>query len=183
MNAAAWALNALNVSILNITIVLVVVFVKMDLLCILNSSPLRPRTPLPPPLPRPPICREKAPDLTRDQRRDIRLLREIGWKYRDIHAFTRATTNQIRTAVGKATPRKKTGRPPLLSQAQIDELVDFDCASAKNRRMTYTQLTEALDFRVKRDAIRTALTRKGFHRRLAIRKPPISPTNQKLRYE
>ena len=49
--------------------------------------------------------------------------------------------------------------------------------------MTYTQLAEALDFGVKRDAIRTAVAREGFHRRLAMRKPPISPTNQKLRYE
>jgi hypothetical protein len=71
------ALNALS-QIHNITIVLVVVFVKMDLSRILNSSPLRLRTPPPPSLPRPPINREKAPDLTRDKRRDIRLLRDIG---------------------------------------------------------------------------------------------------------
>ena len=33
------------------------------------------------PLPYPPICRPRAPDLTRDQKRDCWLLQLIGWSY------------------------------------------------------------------------------------------------------
>ena len=47
--------------------------------------------------------------------------------------------------------------------------------------MPFSKLAEVLDFGVKKNAIRTALLREGLHRRLAIRKPPISVKNQKLR--
>ena len=49
--------------------------------------------------------------------------------------------------------------------------------------MSFAQLAAVLEFGVKKDAIRTALLREGFHRRLAMRKPPISPKNQKLRLD
>lgn len=153
---------------------------------LLNSSPLRPRSTLPLPIPRAPIKHHKAPDLTRDQRRDILLLHDIGWKYKQIHCFTKATITQVHNTLkdgGKATPRKRCGRAPILTQAQIEELVEYVCSSSDTRRMTYTQLAEAMDFGVKRDAIGRALEQEGFHRRLAMRKPPISPTNQRLRYE
>ncbi len=38
-----------------------------------------------------------------------------------------------------------------------------------------------MNFGVKKDAIRFALLREGFYRRLAMQKPPISKKNQKLR--
>jgi hypothetical protein len=47
--------------------------------------------------------------------------------------------------------------------------------------MSYEQLAKTLVFGVKKDAIRSALVREGFHRRLAMRKPPISEKNRKLR--
>jgi hypothetical protein len=52
------------------------------------------------PIPHPPIHRPKAPDLTRDQRRDIRLLYEIGWSYSQIrdHLLYRPTIRQIKYA-------------------------------------------------------------------------------------
>ena len=49
--------------------------------------------------------------------------------------------------------------------------------------MSFAQLAEALDFRVKEDAIRSALLREGFHRRLAMRKPPVSEKNRQLRLQ
>ena len=157
----------------------------MDLSLILAStSPLR-RTPprRTPPRP-PPIRRPRASDLTRDQRRDIQLLRSLGWKYKDIERFTKATPSQVYTACTiRATPTKRPGRPPLLTQAQIEELIEFVCASKENRRMSYDQLAKTLGFGVKRHTIRTILLKEGFHRRLAIRKPPISVTNQRIRKE
>jgi Transposase len=49
--------------------------------------------------------------------------------------------------------------------------------------MSFTKLAKVLDFGVKKQAIRTALLHKGFHRRLAIRKPPISEKNRQLRLQ
>lgn len=139
---------------------------------------------LPTPLPRPPIRTPKAPTLSRDQRRDCQLLHNIGWSYSQIHRHTGYTIRQIQLACkpeGRATPRKSTGRPPILTQAQVEELVEFVCASSENRRMSFQKLAEVMDFGVKKQAIRSALLREGFHRRLAMRKPPISETNQKIR--
>ena len=47
--------------------------------------------------------------------------------------------------------------------------------------MSFAQLAEVMEFGVKKQAIRTALLREGFHRRLAMRKPPITEKNQKIR--
>jgi hypothetical protein len=125
--------------------------------------------------PDPLIWRKKAGNLPRDQRRDIQLLRSLGWKYNNIHKFTGCEISQIRYAWSHpATPKKNPGRPPVLSQAQIAELVDFVCASTKNRQMSYKQLASTLNLGVKEFAIRTALQREGFHCRLAMHKPPIT---------
>jgi len=118
------------------------------------------------PIPHPPIRRPKAPDLTRDQKRDCQLLHSIGWSYGQIRTKTGYTIDQIVRAyrADRPTPRKRGGRPPILTQAQVEELVEFVCASAKNRRMSFTQLAEVLEFGVKKQAIRIALLREGFHR-------------------
>jgi len=135
------------------------------------------------PLPHPPIRKPKAPDLTRDQKRDCQLLHSIGWSYSQIHKQTSYSIHQIATAcqAERATPKKRSGRPPVLTQAQVEELVEFVCTSATNRRMSFAKLAEVLDFGVRRDAIRNALLREGFHRRLAIHKPLITEKNRRLR--
>jgi transposase len=79
------------------------------------------------------------------------------------------------------TPKKRSGRPPVLTQAQAEELVEFVCASSKNRRMSYEQLAKELEFGVKKGAIRAALIKEGFHRRLAMRKPSILEKNRAIR--
>ena len=103
------------------------------------------------PVPHPPIRRSKASDLTRDQRRDCQLLHSIGWSYSQIHRKTGFTLHQIAGAcqADRPTPRKRNGRPPILTQAQVEELVEFVCASAKNRRMSFAQLAEVMEFGVK----------------------------------
>jgi hypothetical protein len=47
--------------------------------------------------------------------------------------------------------------------------------------MSFTKLAEVLDFGVKKQAIRTALLRESFHRCLAMRKPPITEKNRRIR--
>lgn len=49
--------------------------------------------------------------------------------------------------------------------------------------MSFVQLAAVLEFGVKKDAIRTALLREGFHRRLAMRKPPITEKNRQVRLQ
>jgi len=44
--------------------------------------------------------------------------------------------------------------------------------------MSFQKLAEMMDFGVKKDIIRTALLKEGFHRRLAMRKPPITEKNR-----
>ena len=73
----------------------------------------------------------------------------------------------------RATPKKSSGRPQLPTHAHVEELVEFVCASRKNGRMSHKQLAFTLEFNVTEDIIRRALDREGFHRRLAMRKPPI----------
>ena len=109
------------------------------------------------PIPHPPIRRLKHPDLSRDQRRDVQLLHNIGWSYNQIHKHTSHSIRQIQTACSKATPQKRSGQPPLLTQAQVEELVEFVCASSTNRRMSFQKLAEVMDWGVKKQAIRSAL--------------------------
>jgi hypothetical protein len=79
-------------------------------------------------------------------------------------------------------PLERRVADPHFSQAQVEELVEFMCASGENRRMSFQQLAQVMEFGVKEDAIRTAFLR-GFHRRLAMRKPPISEKNRQHRLQ
>jgi len=126
----------------------------------------------------------KISHLTRDQRRDCQLLQSIGWQYAAIQEKTGFSRHQIQYACTTlATPVKRSGRPPLLTVAQIEELIEYVCASARNRHLSYEQLAKEMDFEVGEKAIRTALIKEGFHRRLALRKPPISERNRVVRLQ
>ena len=51
------------------------------------------------PIPHPPIRAPKAPQLTRDQRRDYQLLHGIGWTHKQINnQFPQYTIRQIQRA-------------------------------------------------------------------------------------
>jgi len=51
---------------------------------------------------------------------------------------------QVRYALDNEalTPKKKSGRPPLLDAEQRQQLVDYVCSSRKTRRMTYKELAK-----------------------------------------
>ena len=85
----------------------------------------------------------KKSELTRDQRRDCQLLRSIGWKYAQIQEKTEFSWHQVQYAcTSPATPTKKPGRPPVLTQAQIEDLIEYVCMSSRNRRLPFQQLAE-----------------------------------------
>lgn len=120
--------------------------------------------------------------LNRDERLEIRLLRDLGWKYKAIRQHTEATIRQIQYAIKtQAIQQRRTGRPPLLTPAQVEALIDFVCAFKKNRRMSYSQIPRALEWECSEYAIRNALRRAGFQRYYARRKPPISEANRVAR--
>ena len=83
--------------------------------------------------------RRKAPYLTRDQRLQIRTLRAVGKSYAEIQAFIGCTYRQVQLAceAEQNTPKKRRGRPPSLSQAQTNELIEYITQSRETRQMSY----------------------------------------------
>ncbi|KAM7202257.1 hypothetical protein V8F33_002974 [Rhypophila sp. PSN 637] len=93
-------------------------------------------------------------------------------RIREITGYSKA---QIRHALRNPAPKKRCGRPRLLSTEQEEELVEFVCASKANRRMSFLELSLALFNAVFSIwAVKHALYRLGFRRRIARLKPPLS---------
>jgi hypothetical protein len=126
-------------------------------------------------------------EMTRDQRIEARTLHAIGWKYIDIVKFFQAkqqplSYRQVNYACNtKATPTKRSGRPTLLTPGQIDQLIEFISQSKEHRRMPFWKVAIEIGFGVGEHTIRRTLARAGYTRHIALRKPPISETNRKLR--
>lgn len=120
--------------------------------------------------------------LTTEQRQRIRTLHfDARMTNGEIASITGATPDQIRYTIRaeSAAVAHRSGRPRVLTPEQEAELVEFVCASRKNRRMTFLQLSLVLFagiFGVW--AIKHALYRLGFRRRVARRKPPITEENR-----
>jgi ketohexokinase/beta-glucosidase len=80
------------------------------------------------------------------------------------------------------TPRKRPGRPPVLSEEQIDEIELFVVSSKTGRLMSYLELSvQFSEFQVGPEAIRSALRRRGYKRYIARQKPPLSEANKRER--
>ena len=89
---------------------------------------------------------------------------------------------QIRFAIRNKELKKRPGRPRLLSPEQEEELVEFVCASKKNRRMSFLELSLVLFSAVFGVwAIKKAIYRLSFRRRIARWKPPLSEKNRQAR--
>ena len=122
--------------------------------------------------------------LDRDQRRDILLLRRRGDTYAQIAQFLDITPRAVEYTCQKqtATPKhKQTGRPSKLKPNDVDDLLSFVKSSSRTRRMTYDQLREELYKdrpEIGSEAIKYALKKRGYFRRIALRKPPISEPNR-----
>jgi hypothetical protein len=120
--------------------------------------------------------------LSRDERLSARVLRDAGWEYGRVATHLGFTERQVWYACHQpgATPIRHSGRQPALSQEQVNELITLVTSSRSGRRMGYARLAAALDFGpgCGMHAIRNALRREGFSRRLAMRKPPITEQNR-----
>lgn len=76
-------------------------------------------SPAPPSAPSTPVR-----DTTRDQRLQVQTLHDVGFTYTQIREKLGLTLRQIQYAVQhRLTPKKRSGRPGLLTQEEIDTLV------------------------------------------------------------
>lgn len=133
--------------------------------------------------PRTPPCRRRSANASRDQKRDVKMAERCGLSVEQIMQMLDLTRRQVTYALDTPpTLKKLTGRPPILNAEQRAHLVKFVCESKKNRRMSYRELAVEFSYwDAGHKAIKAALDREGFHLRLAMRKPPISEKNRKLR--
>jgi Transposase len=135
----------------------------------------------------PPLLRQGTAHLTRDQRRDIRLMHDLHHSDAEIIQRFTITQRQLDYTIqaGRPTPRKPPGRHCKLKDPQIDILIAYMISSAHTRRMTFKALAKDphLNLQCSVNAIKNALHKRGYHRRLARHKPPISEKNRVLRLE
>jgi predicted GNAT family acetyltransferase len=147
------------------------------------------------PIPRTPTKKKLGPRLSRDIRRDILLLRELNdnddeieYTYERIAVILskrhkrQITLRAVQYTVNKnkATPQKEgRGRKPTLATALVDEIEAFVIHSRVGRQATYLQLGELFD--ISPNAVKYALRKRGYSRRVALRKPPISEKNRLAR--
>jgi hypothetical protein len=135
----------------------------------------------------PPPLRQGTAHLTRDQRRDIRFLHDLHHSNAEIIQRFTITQRQLDYTIQAArpTPRKHTGRHCKLKDLEIDILIAYMVSSAHTRRMSFKDLAKDphLNLNCSANAIKNALHKRGYHRRLARHKPPISEKNRVLRLE
>lgn len=163
----------------------------MDLALLLNPvPPERPRTP-PPPLTftgrriKPPIDRPRS---DRDARLQIVTLHDAGLSYSQImQQILDTTTDAIRYALKhRITPQhKRSGRSPLLTRDEGNLLEAFVVSSKRARELIWKQLAKEV-FGPNRpeigaDIVKNYLKRRGYNRRIALRKPLLSEANKTVR--
>ncbi|KAL2014731.1 hypothetical protein VTN00DRAFT_2256 [Thermoascus crustaceus] len=116
-----------------------------------------------------PNTRSKWHWTTRDQRRDILLMRRLGYSYEQISQHLGVTIRKVQyTCQSQSdTPKKPSGRRSKLGEAQLDKVEAFITACPENRRMSYRKVIEALELGVSEECLSRALARRGYHRREA----------------
>jgi hypothetical protein len=125
----------------------------------------------------PPPLRQGTVHLTRDQRRDIRLMHDLHHSDAEIIQRFTITQRQLDYTIQAArpTPRKPPGRRGKLKDPEIDILIAYMTSSAHTRRMTFKTLAKDphLNLHCSPNAIKHALHKRGYNRRLARHKPTM----------
>ncbi|EED16986.1 hypothetical protein TSTA_020440 [Talaromyces stipitatus ATCC 10500] len=118
--------------------------------------------------------------LTRDERLQILTLRSVNMKYANIakHLGVSICQVQLVCQAGHPTPSKRSGRPLVMKDEEIDNPIRFFTSSRYARYLTYRELALHLDLGYSEWAIRSALLSKGSQRYIARRKPPLFPENK-----
>jgi transposase len=89
--------------------------------------------------------RPRRKHTTRDERRDIQVLREAGKTLQQISDQAGLSVNQVSYALQQpATPSKRSGRPSKLTEAQVNKLIEYIESSQIGRQTAWNELPEAL---------------------------------------
>lgn len=121
--------------------------------------------------------------LTRDERKTVLDLIDLGLSPHTVERATGTTRWQIRYAIrkGHPTPSKRPGRPPSLGRDIMAEVMAYITASREGRRATMAELADRLQLGVCARTIQLALQREGFFRRVAHKKPPLNALHRRDR--
>ena len=134
----------------------------------------------------PPSTPSRRKHLTRDHRIRIFALHDHSFNQVDIARGLNITRRQVGYALNKKdspTPSKRSGRPSSLSEDQVDELEAFVVSSRAGREMSYFELAriQFIDWNVSEDVVRRVLRLRGYERRIAQPKPPLTPDHMRRR--
>lgn len=116
-----------------------------------------------------------------DRQRIRTLYTDAKFTQAQIVELTGFTKDQVRTAVraSSAAIAPRSGRPRVMTSQQEEALVEYVTSSKDGRRASFLLLSTTLfSSQFGAYAIRAALRRLGFYRRVARRKPPISEANR-----
>ncbi|OAG04261.1 uncharacterized protein CC84DRAFT_1219462 [Paraphaeosphaeria sporulosa] len=123
--------------------------------------------------------------LSRDERLQAQTLHLAGHTQTFIANLLGFSRRQVAYAIAsnRVTPKKRSGRPRKLTDAQVDELEAYIKSSRTARQMSYQALTEGpfAEWEVTQYAIRTALRSRGYTRRVTHAKPPLTERNRQIR--
>ncbi|KAH8790815.1 hypothetical protein F5882DRAFT_291623, partial [Hyaloscypha sp. PMI_1271] len=111
-----------------------------------------------------PIPKTPTKDCTRDQRLRVQtLFFDARWTRDEIALQLNLTIDQVKYALRhRVTPQKtRSGRRPLLGPQERKQLIDWVCASSKNRRTPWSQIPQIFGWDCKVYAIETAFKKEG----------------------
>lgn len=94
--------------------------------------------------------------------------------YRDINETLRITFNQVVNTIkpGRVLPSLSSGRPSILSPAQVDELEAFIRSMPETRKMSYLELSMSFpEWNVRETVIGHALRERDHSRHIDLQKP------------
>ncbi|KAI0995779.1 hypothetical protein K3495_g12400 [Podosphaera aphanis] len=133
----------------------------------------------------PPTTKSKR--LNRDQRIQIKTLRESGMIHTKIAAQLGITVRQVEYTLSLPylEPKKAPGRAPTLSSEDVDQIEIFITSSSRGRRMSWLELA-AGPFRylgASERVLHNELKNRGYARHPALKKPPLSEANKRKRLE
>jgi Transposase. len=126
---------------------------------------------------------QKSRWLNRDDRIRILTLRDTGFTYQQISSRLGFTYRQVQYTCQneRITPRKPPGQRPKLSEEDMDHIITFITSSKRSRRLPYKKVIEELDLPCGETALTRALRKRGYTRCKALRKPPLSDQNKRVR--
>lgn len=116
--------------------------------------------------------------LTRDLRLQVHTLHKIGLGYAEIASQLNISQRQVQYAWNhRLTPQFKcSGAKSSLNTESLQVLIEFVCASRRNRRLSYFEIPLELGWdRISPVTIQHALQKEGF------RKHPLSEKNRRAR--